>query len=51
MATKKDPGTARYRVIRDYAEGAAGDYVMLSPDDAALLIRDGIVEPAEGSDS
>jgi len=58
MATKKTPGTARYRVLRDCALppaevggqgtiGVAGELVDLDPDAAALLVRDGMVTPAE----
>lgn len=57
MATKK-PGTGRYRVLRDVGipaaepggQGAialAGDLVDLDPDTAALMVRDGMVAPAE----
>lgn len=57
MAQKK-PGTARYRVLRDTAVPAAepggqgvlalaGDVVDLDPDTAALMVRDGMVAPAE----
>lgn len=58
MATKKTPGTARYLVLRDCALpatepggqgtiGVAGELVDLDPDVAALLVRDGMVRPAE----
>jgi hypothetical protein len=43
MATKKDTG--RYRVLRDCAVGAAGDVVDLPDDQAADLIRDGMITP------
>lgn len=54
----KKPGTARYRVLRDAAIPAAepggqgtiaqaGDVVELDPDNAALMVRDGMVAPAE----
>jgi len=44
MATKK---TGRYRVLRDFAGHAAGELVDLADDEAATLIRDGMVAPAE----
>lgn len=47
MATKKEAGTARYRVLRDCAVGTEGDVVQLDPDLAADLVRDGMVAPAE----
>lgn len=55
MATKKDPGTARYRVLRDVAMAigtgqgyiaTTGEIVVLDPDDAAALVRDGMIAPA-----
>ena len=46
-AAKKEPGTARYTILRDCAVGAAGDTIALEPDDAALLVRDGMISPAE----
>lgn len=57
MPTKKT-GTARYRVLRDSAVPAAepggqgtialaGDIVDLDADTAALMVRDGMVTPAE----
>lgn len=57
MATKK-PASARYRVLRDVGIPAAepggqgsialvGDLVELDPDTAALMVRDGMVAPAE----
>lgn len=47
MAGKKDAGAARYRVLRDHDGRTAGDVVDLDADTAALLIRDGMVAPAE----
>jgi hypothetical protein len=58
MATKKTPGTARYRVLRDTTVPAAepggqgeialaGDIVELDPDTAALMVRDGMVTLTE----
>ena len=47
MAKKSDTAGDRYTVLRDYAEYVAGDVVTLTPDDAALLIRDGIVAPVQ----
>lgn len=58
MAVKKTPDTARYRVLRDVALPAAepggqgtiaqaDDIVELDPETAALLVRDGMVAPAE----
>lgn len=48
MATKKQ---GRYVVIRDVAlpdrTAAAGETVDLTEEDAQLLIRDGMVRPAE----
>lgn len=44
MATKK---TGRYRVLREWGGHAAGDTIDLSEEDAALLIRDGMVAPVE----
>ena len=44
MATKK---ADRYRVLRDFGEYLAGDVIDLVPDDAADLVRDGMVAPAE----
>ena len=44
MAAKK---TGRYRVLRDFGGHAAGDVIDLAADEAALLIRDGMVAPAE----
>lgn len=45
MPTKKTGG--RYRVLRDFATHVAGDLIDLADDDAALLIRDAMVAPAE----
>lgn len=46
MAAKKD----RYEVLRDCVlpsgPAAAGDVVEVDPDQAALLIRDGMIAPA-----
>lgn len=44
MATKK---TGRYRVLRDFGGNLAGDLIDLDPDNAAELVRDGMVEPVE----
>lgn len=44
MATKK---TGRYRILRDCSVGAAGDYVDVDPNLAALLIRDGMITETE----
>lgn len=44
MATKK---TGRYKVLRDHAGRATGDTIDLSDEEAALLIRDGMITPAE----
>lgn len=55
MAAKAEPSKARYRVLRDVAlaigtgQGyiaTAGDIVVLDPDDAAALVRDGMIAPA-----
>ena len=47
MATKKDSGTGRYRILRDCAAGKAGDTIQLDDDTAADLQRDGMIEPVE----
>jgi len=48
MATKKDAGaTARYRVLRDFGGNVAGDILNLDQDNAADLVRDGMIEPAD----
>jgi hypothetical protein len=44
MATKK---TGRYRVLRDFADHVAGDLIDLTDEDAATLIRDGMVAPVQ----
>jgi len=41
MATKKNSG--KYVVLRDFAEYLAGDEIDLPDDQAAELIRDGMV--------
>lgn len=46
MAAKK---TGRYRVLRDFADHVAGDRVDLTEEEAALLIRDGMVTEEEAS--
>ena len=40
MAAKK---TGRYRVLRDFADHVAGDLIDMPEDEAALLIRDGMI--------
>lgn len=45
MATKREPATGRYRVLRPCGVGETGDVVQLAEDEAALLIRDGMVTP------
>jgi hypothetical protein len=45
MATKKQTG--RYLVLRDFAEYTAGQIIDVDDDAAALLIRDGMIAPAE----
>lgn len=47
MTSKSTTKTAAYTVLRDCAVGQAGDTINLEPDDAALLIRDGMVAPKE----
>jgi hypothetical protein len=47
MATKKDSGSGRYRVLRDCPVGAEGDIVTLTDEDAADLTRDGMVTPTD----
>jgi hypothetical protein len=44
MATKK---TGRYVVLRDFADHVAGDRIDLTDEDAALLLRDGMVARVE----
>lgn len=45
MATKKQAGT--YRVLRDFAEYSAGQVIDVADDEAALLIRDGMITRVE----
>lgn len=40
MATKK---TGRYRVLREFGGHSVGDMIDLDPEEAALLVRDGMV--------
>lgn len=47
MAVKKESASGRYKVLRDCGVGQAGETVVLSEEDAALLIRDGMVTQAE----
>lgn len=47
MATKKDPGTAQYVVLRDFGGNLAGDILTLDVDAATELVRDGMVTPAD----
>lgn len=48
MPTKKEPGgTIRYVVLRDFGGNVAGDVLTLDQDNAALLIRDGMIAPAD----
>lgn len=47
MATKKEPATGRYRVLRDCAVGNEGDIVQLDEETATDLARDGMVAPVE----
>jgi len=47
MAAKKDTATAAYTVLRDHADRVAGDTVQLTEEEAAVLIRDGMVTPKE----
>lgn len=44
MATKK---TGRYKVLRDWGGHVAGDTIDLPDEDAALLIRDGMIAPVQ----
>lgn len=44
MATKK---TGRYRVLREFAGHAPGDLIDLPDEEAALLIRDGMITDAQ----
>jgi len=46
MATKKDGATATYVVLRDFGGNLAGDRLEIDPDNAAALVRDGMVAPA-----
>ena len=43
MATKKETAEQSYRVVRDCPLGAAGDVIRLTDEDAALLLRDGMI--------
>jgi hypothetical protein len=47
VATKKEAGggAGRYLILRDCAIGLAGETVVLTDDDAADLMRDGMVAP------
>lgn len=47
MATKKETSTVRYTVLRDFGGNLAGDTLDLEPANAADLIRDGMIAPAE----
>jgi hypothetical protein len=47
MATKKQNGSGRYTVLRDFGGNVAGDVIELAADAAADLVRDGLVAPAE----
>lgn len=48
MATKKEPQPqTRYVVLRDFGGNLAGDAIVLDPDNAADLVRDGMIK-AEG---
>jgi hypothetical protein len=44
VATKK---TGRYVVLRDFSDHVAGDRIDLTDEDAATLIRDGMVAPVQ----
>lgn len=44
MAAKK---TGRYKVLRDHAGRTAGDVIDLEPEEAALLVRDGMLTAVE----
>lgn len=44
MAVKK---TGRYKVLRDWDGHVPGDLIDVDDDQAALLIRDGMIVPAE----
>lgn len=48
MATRKEAQSGAYRVLRDFGDHAAGDRVDYPDDEAGLLIRDGMITPAEG---
>lgn len=48
MPAKRETGTAAYTVLRDCGVGAAGEVVQLTEEEAALLVRDGMVAPKEG---
>jgi hypothetical protein len=45
VAARKKAGPGQYTVLRDFGEYLAGDVVELTDDDAALLVRDGMVAP------
>ena len=44
-AKKRTEG--RYVVLRDFGQWVAGDRIDLDDDQAALMIRDGMVRPAD----
>lgn len=48
MPAKKETATAAYTVLRDCGAGNAGDTVQLTEEEAAFLVRDGMVAPKEG---
>jgi len=45
MPAKKEPATARYVVLRDFGGNLAGDVIEVDVENAALLVRDGILAP------
>jgi len=45
MASKKESATVRYVVLRDFGGNLAGDVLELDPENAATLVRDGMVAP------
>lgn len=43
MATKKQTGPGVYVVLRDFGGNVAGDHIELTSDQAADLVRDGMI--------
>lgn len=45
MPAKKT--AVRYRVLRDFGENQKDDVIDLTPETAAVMVRDGLVTPVE----